>query len=168
MSLCEIFSALKIETLEKLERCYQYLKFKVQKLRGGTTRVTPMFIQFSDFFWCNKFLSKLGYSVLSEVETSEKMQRKLCYVSLTFFVLLSFFIQVSFVRSTHNLMTGDNLFIAMENAAGIGFYSLLLLKWYFLLHRNREIVIKIVMKLDEHYPHSGIDQMNFNTKHYLG
>ncbi|KAG5667249.1 hypothetical protein PVAND_015239 [Polypedilum vanderplanki] len=168
MSLCEIVSALKSATLENLESFYQNLKFRIQKLRFGTTRVTPMFIQFSDFFWCDKFLSKLGYSVLSEVQSSEKLLRNICAYTQIVTAIFTLLMLVSFVRSTLNLMESDNLFVAMENIGFSGGFFLLFLKWFFLLDRNHDRILKVIEKLDEHYPHSGIDQMDLNTELYLG
>ncbi|KAG5666867.1 hypothetical protein PVAND_014875 [Polypedilum vanderplanki] len=82
-------------------------------------------------------------------------------------VLYAGLIQFSIKRSALNLMNGENLFIAMENVALTGAIFLFILKWYLLLHRSHENTKKIVEKLDRQYPHSGIDQLDFNTEIYL-
>ncbi|KAG5668089.1 hypothetical protein PVAND_016044 [Polypedilum vanderplanki] len=167
MSICEFSRSLRIQTMEKITIWFQNLKFKIQNLGRVTTRVSPMFIQFSDFFWCDKYLTKIGYSVMQESQKNEEWQKNICIGTISLTVLIMAVLQVSFIRSILNLMDDDNIFIAMENFAVIGGICLTIIKWYLLLHRSRGKIIKVVAKLDEHYPHNGIDQLDFDTEKYL-
>ncbi|KAG5669257.1 hypothetical protein PVAND_017148 [Polypedilum vanderplanki] len=167
MSMFELIDSLKIQVVKKTTIWLQNLKLKIQNFGRVKTRVSPRFIQFSDFFWCDKYLSILGYSVIQESQVNENRQKNLCFVTMAVSVLYVALLMFSFVLSVLNLMDGDNLFIAIENIALSGAVFLLILEWYLLLHNGHEKFMKIMAKVDEHYPHNGIDQVEFNTEKYL-
>ncbi|KAG5669258.1 hypothetical protein PVAND_017149 [Polypedilum vanderplanki] len=167
MSVVKVIGSLKIQAVEKSTIWLQNFKPKVQNFGRVKTQVSPMFIQFSDFFWCDKYLSILGYSVMQESQVNENRQKNLCFGTMAVSVLYMALLMFSFVLSVLNLMDGDNLFIAMENILVFGCVLLLILKWYLLLHRGHEKFMKIKAKIDEHYPHNGINQVEFKTEKYL-
>jgi hypothetical protein len=152
--------------MEKLRALYQSLKAKIQNWRRNS-RVSPMFIQFDDFFLCNHVNSKLGYSVLPESRPNKKWHRINCIAVQVLSIMFNAILVVSLVKSTKDL-TDASLIIAMENVAFIGVFGTIFLNWLFMLHHNYDRTLRIVSKLEQHYPHSGIDQLKFKTAKYLG
>jgi hypothetical protein len=151
--------------MEKVMAFYQSLKAKIQNWRRKT-RVSPMFIQFGDFFLCNHVNCKLGYSVLPELRPSKKWQRINCIAVQVLSILFIPILAASVVNSARNF-TDANLFIAMENVAFSGIFGVIFFKWFFILHHNYDRIQRIVSKLEQHYPQSGIDQLTFKTEKSL-
>ncbi|KAG5666869.1 hypothetical protein PVAND_014877 [Polypedilum vanderplanki] len=167
MSLRRIFSTFDIEVVKKMKIWFQNQSLNVQNLELIASPVHFKFIQFTDFFWCDKFLTILGYSVLNDSQTNEKRQKMVCFATLILAGLFTIITQVSFVRSIKNLMDGNNFFIAVENVSSMGILLVSICKWFFIFHKNHEKIMKLMEKLDEHFPHSCLAQFDFRTEKYF-
>jgi hypothetical protein len=141
-----------------LRNLVKYLKLKFKRKRS-----VPKYILFRDFFICEKFGRILGISFLPNLESPQnKWIRRngiLNQVAMPIFMVL-FLVSICF--SVHQ----GKLYTVIENVCMVGILCYILVKIYAIFYKNMAKITEVIEKLDEHFPHSGVDQLRYNASVY--
>lgn len=144
---------------EKFQKFKNFIKVKFSSKLSN-----PIYVSFQDFFTCENTAYKIGYTFLNKHANPPNKWIKLNGILLQVSMLILLILElISFVVSFRS----DQLNIMIENIMFSGLFVLSLFQMYTVFYRNRTKIIEIVEKLDEHYPHSGIDQFVFNVPKYF-
>lgn len=122
------------------------------------------YIRFQDFFTCETTARLTGYTFLKNHGTTPnkfiRFNGTLLRISLYFLVILELIsLAVSFQSKSFYAM--------IENIMFGGMFTVVLVQIYTVFNRNQLAIYEIVEKLEEHYPHSGVDQITFDIQSYL-
>lgn len=145
--------------VENYQKFVQILKQKLKTNKGN-----PRLIFFRDFFICETTANKLGFTFLHGHEISFSKWVKLN--SLLFQVLL-FILLISELISFVLSIQAYDVDIMIDNALFFGLIFIILVKIFVIFYHNREKIQAVIQKLDEHFPHSGVDQCTFEVQKYL-
>lgn len=148
---------------EKITKKFQDFK-NFFKTKFSKDRPDPTYISFEDFFTCETTARKIGYTFLNKHFSPSNKWIKLNGILLQISMLILLMLElISFVVSFRR----DLLSNMIENIMFSGLFVLSLVQMYTVFYRNQSKIIEIVDKLNEHYPHSGIDQFVFNVSKYF-
>ncbi|KAG5669089.1 hypothetical protein PVAND_016986 [Polypedilum vanderplanki] len=153
-----------------LKQFLSVLKIRIQNFLQRSNHVIPMYITYNDFFKCDKILNYFGFTFLPNyLETNLKFQRIHSQIAFIGMVILGLHSTISFIIAGIEVKNVDKNFIftALENLAMSGVFINIFMRVLLVLFLHRKVLIEIITRMDQHYPHSGIDQMNFETEKYL-
>lgn len=151
------------EIVRKLTNTIQvfwiFLKLKCSRKCPDTS-----YIQFKDFFTCETTAKLTGYTFLKNHKKSPnkwiRFNGTLLQVSLFFLVILEIIsLGVSFQYKSFYAMIENMMFGGVFTVASVQIYTV--------FNRNQSTIHKIVEKLEEHFPHCGVDQITFDVQSYL-
>ncbi|XP_070506823.1 odorant receptor 85b-like [Chironomus tepperi] len=142
-----------------IERLENILKRKL-----GRNKSTLTYIKFQDFLCYEESARILGFSFLRRPGSLPakwmKLNNILFHLMLMAYMTLE---SISFVLSAKKKL----MYIMIENVLLCGLQSIALFKMHVVLAYKRKTIAEVLEKLDEHFPHSGVDQMNFKLHKYL-
>lgn len=145
-----------VESFQKLIKCI--------KLKFDKKQTVPQYILFQDFFRCERTANLAGYTFLNVHETSSNKWIKLNSLVFQFSISLLFLLQIiSFAVSFKQKL----IYEAIDNLFCCGIIFIALFKIYFVFYHNKAKISEIMDTLDRHFPHSGVDQLNFKVYSYL-
>jgi len=127
----------------------------------------PILIEFSKFFQCEKIFLKFGVIFLkssisyNNPQKWEKRHFIVMKVSTIIVIMLSI---INFVMS---VMPNGSIVVAIESSAAIGFFSLMLLKIYIIMMKDRGSLSDILKKIEGHFPMDVWSQHDFKVGKYL-
>ncbi|KAL7025575.1 hypothetical protein ACKWTF_013540 [Chironomus riparius] len=129
-------------------------------------QVQPVLINFRDFFQCEKIFLRFGVSFLKAAasrnpRTWEEIHFFVMNIATIVVVLLS---MINFIVS---ILPNGSLIVAIEASAAIGVFSLMLLKTYTIMLKNRGMLIEILERIELHYPIAMRNQNAFQVGKYL-
>ncbi|CAG9808584.1 unnamed protein product [Chironomus riparius] len=136
---------------------------KCLKLKLNRKQSVPKFILFQDFFLCERLSRKLGFTFLLNPKNPPNKFARFNGIlnqvaQITFMILFL----VSIIISVQE----GKLLTVIENVCMAGILCYILVKLYVVFYKNKNKISEIIAKLDEHYPHSGVDQLEYRTKNY--
>ena len=147
----------------KVRENFQDLE-KFLKLKFSKKKSVPQHILFQDFFRCERTAKLLGISFLKGNWTVPNKWIKANSVAfLIGTILFLIFEVISCCLSIQKNMIG----IMIENILFCGCYCIVGVKTYIVFKHNRAKIDEIIEKLDEHFPHYGVDQLTFKAQNYL-
>lgn len=133
------------------------------KVKFSSELSSPNYISFQEFFTCETTARKIGYTFLNKHLNSPNKWIKLNGILLQVSMLVLLILElISFVVSFRS----NSLNIMIENIMFSGLFVLSIVQMYTVFYQNKAKIIEIVEKLDEHYPHSGIDQFVYKVSKY--
>lgn len=132
----------------------QYLKLIRRK------QPVSRYILFQDFFSCEVFSRKVGYTFLSNSPNKWMRLNGILGQLAQIFMMFVFFISI--ILSIKN----DQLYGVIENFLMLAILYISLIKIYVIFFKNMAVISKVIEKLDEHFPHSGVDQVKFDAHKY--
>jgi len=151
------------EIARKIQNKIQIFK-NILKLKFSKIHAVPSYVPFKDFFKYETTARKIGYTFLNNHGPQPNKWIKLNGILLQISMLILLILEmISFVVSFRN----GSLNIMIENIMFGGLFVLSLFQMYTIFHRNQTKIIEIVEKLDEHFPHNGVDQLTFDVQKYL-
>lgn len=140
-----------------------FYKLLVLKFTKQPTNQSTL-IFFKDFFRCEKSSNLLGYAFLkcneAEIGKIQKLSSFLFQLSILLFLILEI---ISLILSMRN----ENSSVMLENAMYSGIIFVVFFKIIVVYYCNVTKIHEIIKKLDEYFPHSGVDQLSYNTRNYL-
>lgn len=147
------------QNIYKVKRYFQnlvkFLKLKLQR------KPNPLqYIWFQDFLPCEGVARLLGYSFLPKSGTPPKKLAKLNGILIQ---TLQVVLLIVFVASVILSIRSDQLYITIENVLFIGVDFVMIGKIYITFYRNFTKIYELIEKLDEYFPHSGVDQLMLNV-----
>ena len=149
--------------VNKVRKSFQDF-WKFLKLKFAGNRVAPQYILFEDFFRCENTARKLGYTFVKNQLSSPNKWIKLNSILIQIATVLLLIVELtSFALSAQHKF----LYIMLENTLICGGVFITMVKIYVIFYRNKEKIREVTDKLDEHFPHSGVDQLVFKTQNYL-
>lgn len=136
-----------------------FVKSKFARKKSSNT-----LIQFEDFLKCESVGRMLGMTFLpkSRVPLSKLRILNGRIVQLSLFGFLFLYL-MTFVKSSKT----DQMHVMIENVIFIGIDLVAMLKTYRLYYNQLSKVHKIIDKLDEHFPHSSVDQLTLKVNKHL-
>ncbi|KAL7026840.1 hypothetical protein ACKWTF_005192 [Chironomus riparius] len=144
---------------QSLQNAENFFKLKLRK-----TKTTLTYIEFQDFLCYEESAMVLGFSFLRRPGTLPtklvKLNNLMFQLTLFVYMILE---SISFILSAKKKL----MYIMIENVLLCGLESIALVKMHVVLARNRNVIAEILDKLDEHFPHAGVDQINFKNHKYL-
>jgi len=139
--------------LNKVDLIFQDLENNL-KLKFARKETVPQHILFEDFFRCEKTARVLGLTFLKGSLTPlnkwTKISSKAMEVAIVFILLAEIF---SFFMSAQLNLP----YVMLDNALYCGCYVILAVKVFTIFYYNREKFDEVIEKLDEHFPHYGVD-----------
>ena len=124
------------------------------KSKFGRKEAVPQHILFEDFFRSERTARVLGLTFLKGSLTPPnkwiKINNKAMQVAIVLILMAEVF---SFVMSVKQNLP----YVMIDNALLCGCYSIVVFKVFIIFHYNREKIDEVVEKLDEHFPHNGVD-----------
>jgi len=151
------------QNIYKVVRYFQNLvknlKLKLQR------KPNPLqYIWFQDFLPCEGVARLLGYSFLPKSGTPPtklaKLNGILSQAALVVFMII-------YVASAILSIRSDQLYVTIENVLFIGVVSVISFKVYIPFYRKYAQILELIEKLDEYFPHSGVDQLMLNAHKHL-
>ena len=145
-----------------IERIAEKFQKVVQKF--GKKQKSPKYILFHDFFPCETTSKILGFSFLTDQETSPNKWIKInwMFFQLLLIVLLALEL-ISFAISVKNKL----MILMVDNIFCCGLIFVILFKIYIVYYRNRTKIYEVIQKLNENFPHNCIDQRTFKVHTYF-
>lgn len=134
------------------------------KLKLIWNHPTSNFIFFQDFFFCERMLNKLGYTFLVH---SQNFLSKWARLNGILNRIANIILQLALIASIILSIQDGQIYVVLENILVTGPFIVAFIKFYILLYKNIEKILEIVEKLDEHFPHSGNEQLKYKTSSYL-
>ncbi|KAL7025509.1 hypothetical protein ACKWTF_013502 [Chironomus riparius] len=152
------------EILNRIRRNFQNIQncFKLKFAKNQTS--PPRYILFEDFLTYETTINLLGFTFVER--NRDKLNKWLKWNGFCFQLLIFLFLileLVSFILSLYN----NNVPFMLENALLIGVFFVVLFKGIIIFHVNAKKILEIIKKLDEYFPHSGVDQLSFKVHTYL-
>lgn len=126
----------------------------------------PVFIEFRDFFLSENIFDKFGVNFFKSPLHPSKFQKwknihfniaKCSTFVIIFLSLINFIISI----------TTGSFITAIESSAAAGIFSLMILKIYIIMMKNRETIADIISTLEVHFPTDGWNQYVFKVPKYL-
>ncbi|KAL7039895.1 hypothetical protein ACKWTF_000166 [Chironomus riparius] len=147
----------------KVRKNFQDLE-KFLKLKFGKKRSVPHHILFQELFRCEGTARILAHSFFKETLTKPNKfavaNRIATQTAIPLFLIVEI---ISFGLSIQQNLIN----IMFENVVFCGSYFILTIKIYSVFQRDRVKIHEIIEKLDEHFPHYGVDQLIFKAQNYL-
>ncbi|KAG5673083.1 hypothetical protein PVAND_003158 [Polypedilum vanderplanki] len=142
-----------------------------ERLRISTTQIKSYFVNdhvrnfvlfLEDFFPCEKMFRIFGFNFLHDHENPVNLRRQkqffwtsvILIVSLTFLSIIKFLL---IVRDSKQLVNAIETYLWMS-----GYYMVLVLI-YFICSLQRNAIMKVIEKLDRHFPYLSRDQLQFKV-----
>lgn len=151
------------EITRKIQNKIQVFK-NILKVKFSRNHAVPDYIPFKDFFTCETKAWVIGYSFINNHGPSPNKWIKLNGILLQISVVFVVFMElISFVVSFLN----KSFLKMIENFMFSGIFIVVLLQIYTVFFRNQTKITEIIEKLDEHFPHNGVDQLTFDVQKYL-
>lgn len=137
---------------------------KFLKLKLARVKTTSFQILFEEFFRFEKTAQKVGFTYIKRSLALPNKWIKLNNISLQLGIMLFFIMEVySFVVS----FLKNDFFLTIENFMFSSGVLVVLVKVYVVFYQNNLNIRGIIEKLDEHYPHHGVDQLKYKAHDYL-
>ncbi|CAG9806631.1 unnamed protein product [Chironomus riparius] len=130
-------------------------------------QVQPMLINFRDFFQCEKIFLKFGVNFLESETTSRNPQTNLKIYHLIIIIATIVIIILALINFILSILPNGSLIVAIEASANFGVFSLMLLKIYTIIIKNRGILIEILHRIELHFPALTSNQHDFKVAKYL-
>ena len=131
---------------------------------NSRNRSVPQYILYEDFYRCEKAARILGFKFLKSHESSTNKWIKANNFAFEVAIAVLLIAEIiSFVMSVQQKL----YLISIDNALFYGGFLVIAVKIYVIFYRNRAKLGEIVEKLDEHFPHYGVDQLTFKAQKYL-
>ncbi|CAG9806532.1 unnamed protein product [Chironomus riparius] len=121
-------------------------------------------ILYEEFFRCEKTAQILGFKFLKSHKSLTNTWIRANNIAFEVAIIILLMVEiVSFVMSIRR-----KLFLtSIDNALFYGGFFVVAVKIYLIFYRNRAKLDQIIEKLDEHFPHHGVDQHTFKAQKYL-
>lgn len=140
-------------TLSKIVKTYQNFE-KFLKLRLFRAKTVSFHILFEDFFRFEKTAQKVGFTFAKRSLALPNKWIKFNNNSLQLAMILFLIIEIySFFTS----FLKNDFLTAVENFMFTSGYFVLLVKVHVVFYRNELNIREIIDKLDEDFPHFGVD-----------
>lgn len=146
--------------MEKVQQFFTNLKLKWQQRHQTTT-----LIHFSDCFPFEFFFKFWGLPFLQSYNPQRDFYRRTYFAVINIFnVFVAIF---SLISACYFINMPDSFIKATENVVLFCAFLSFSLKTYYIMILNHEKIVKVVNKLDEHFPMHSLDQDKFKVANYL-
>lgn len=127
----------------------------------------PVLINFRKFFECEKIFLKFGVSFLRSSTSSDKPRKfeKRHFIAMKVSTIIV--IMLSVINFVMSVMPNGSIVVAIESSAAIGIFSLMLLKIYIIMMKDRGSLSDILEKIESHFPTDVWSQHDFKVGKYL-
>lgn len=146
---------------EKIRKLFQSAFSYFKNIIKGS-EVTSS-ISFENFFLCERWTRLLGFKFLENSENSLNKWLKLNgIISQIAMIAVGFLTFISTLISVQQ----RQVYMVLENILMTGVLIVALIKVYIVIFKNKKKIVEIIEKLSEHFPHSGVDQLEFGASKY--
>jgi hypothetical protein len=120
-------------------------------------------IEFREFLSSEKLVDFYGYQFLPrEAKRGDKF-RKAHFISSQVVGIFVIFLAII----TTVVYANENLEVATENSCYVAAYISTLMKFLYMFSKSRNLIVEVIEKLDEHFPHLSLDQNSFGVRKHL-
>lgn len=149
--------------MKKVQQFFRDLKLRL-KLKWQR-RQTNFLIQFSDFFPFEFFFKFCGFPFLQSYNARRDFIWQICFGGYNLSTIMLAI--ASLISAGIYFNTPDSFLLTTESFAFFWVFAAILFKGYYVMFFNRMKIVKVLEKLDEHFPLHCLDQDKFKVASYL-